>query len=160
APSPAGPPAEASLAAAPRSAPPPVRQVAPVAVALALAPGQSNRLVVALEPGSLGRVEISIERDAAGEVAAVKVRAERPETLALLQRDAREFDRSLTQAGVQVPDGGMSFSLSDSGGRAAGQGGGQEGGRPGARGAAAPASPPAAESAPPGLAYALLDIAV
>ncbi|MFC7539791.1 flagellar hook-length control protein FliK [Siccirubricoccus deserti] len=66
-----------------------------------MTPGRPARLTVALEPETLGRVEVRIERDAAGDIAAVRVLAERPETLALLQRDAREFDRSLAQAGCR-----------------------------------------------------------
>jgi flagellar hook-length control protein FliK len=64
-----------------------VRQVAPFAVALALGP--DARVTLTLEPAELGQVEVSIERQ--GEAAAVRVVAERPETLALLQRDGREL---------------------------------------------------------------------
>jgi flagellar hook-length control protein FliK len=126
-----------------------------------MAPGQAARLIVALEPEALGRVEVRIERDAAGEVAAVRVLAERPETLALLQRDAREFDRSLAQAGVQVPAGGMSFSLSTGAGSGQGQGQGAEAGgqRPGGRGSSGGA-PPLSEAPPPRPGRSLLDIAV
>ena len=66
---------------------------------------------MALEPEQLGRVEIRIQRDAGGDTAAIQVLAERPETLALLQRDARELDRALGQAGVMVAEGGMRFDL-------------------------------------------------
>ncbi|WP_043362832.1 flagellar hook-length control protein FliK [Belnapia sp. F-4-1] len=104
--------------------PPPARQVAQVTIALALGQGRAPRLTVALEPESLGRVEIRIERGADGDAASVRVLAERPETLALLQRDARELDRTLAQAGVVVASGGMQFGLSG------GQGGATQDQRP------------------------------
>ncbi|MBL6076620.1 flagellar hook-length control protein FliK [Belnapia sp. T18] len=104
--------------------PPPAHQVAQVTIALALGQDRAPRLTVALEPESLGRVEIRIERGADGEAASVRVLAERPETLALLQRDARELDRTLAQAGVVVASGGMQFGLSS------GQGGAPQEQRP------------------------------
>ncbi len=105
------PPAAAS---APRPPPlPPARQVAPIAIALALGAGGAARLTVALEPEELGRVEIRVERAGAaeGDAATVRVVAERPETLALLQRDARQLDRALQSAGIPVAEGAMQFSL-------------------------------------------------
>lgn len=110
-----GPPADASLPAGSASYPPalpqptalpasprptpatPARQVLPVVVAMAVG-GGTARLSVTLEPAELGRVEISVERTA--EAQQVTVLAERPETLALLQRDQRELDRALSQAGL------------------------------------------------------------
>ena len=152
--------AAASAAPAPPAAPPPARQVAQVTIALALSPGQAPRLVVALEPAALGRVEIRIERTTAGAPAAVRVLAERPETLILLQRDARELDRALQQAGVAVAEGGLQFGLAAGGqGDHPGPGGG--GSRPGGggRGLRLPAAA-ARPAAPRLLSLALLDIAV
>ncbi|WP_043338701.1 flagellar hook-length control protein FliK [Belnapia moabensis] len=127
----------ATASAAPSAPlPPPARQVAQVTIALAMGQGQAPRLTVALEPESLGRVEIRIERGAEGEAASVHVLAERPETLALLQRDARELDRTLAQAGIVVASGGTQFGLSSGNGgqpqeqRPQQQGSGQ-GGSPG-----------------------------
>jgi Meckel syndrome type 1 protein len=145
---------------APRPAPAPIHQVAPIAITLALGPGQAPRLSVSLEPEQLGRVEIRIQRDAGGDTAAIQVLAERPETLALLQRDARELDRALGQAGVVVAEGGMRFELSGGDQAAGGQ---ASGGEPGARRhgggrhRAAPAEAPPMRRA---LALSLLDIAV
>jgi len=150
-------PAEASTPP-PRLVPaPPVRQLAPVCIALALGPGQAPRLTVALEPEELGRVEIRIERDAEGEATAVQVTAARPETLALLQRDARELDRALQQAGIPLAEGGLRFGLSGQE-QPGGQGGG--GGRP-RRGPAPPAErSPEPPVRPPAAAHSLLDIAI
>jgi flagellar hook-length control protein FliK len=131
--------------------------VAQVTIALALGAGQAPRLTVALEPETLGRVEIRIERGTDGEAASVQVLAERPETLALLQRDSRDLDRALAQAGISVSSGGLQFGLATGGrdqpnqGRP-GQGQGQGGGR-------GPRLP--AEVTRPALAIlSLLDIAV
>jgi Meckel syndrome type 1 protein len=115
---PPAPPAETQAVAPPRQAPSasPAQQVAPVIVAVALgqgANGQSNgsSLTVRLNPGELGQVEVRIERPADGGAAQVKVVAERPETLALLQRDAPELGRALQQAGIQQDNCRLSFSL-------------------------------------------------
>jgi flagellar hook-length control protein FliK len=54
---------------------------------------------------------------------------ERPETLALLQRDARHLEQALAQAGFEANEAAVSFSLRDgSGGQ--GQTGREESGRP------------------------------
>ena len=157
-PPPAAAPADSPIATRPPTQPPPpARQVAQVAIALSLGTGQAPRLTVALEPEALGRVEIRIERGAEGEAASVRVLAERPETLALLQRDVRELDRALSQAGVLVAEGALQFGLSsgdsNQGGRHPGSGG--AGGR-GGRGPALPAE----ATRPVPLTLSLLDIAV
>ena len=85
----------------------PARQIAPFAVALAL--GSDASLTVTLDPVELGRVEVSIERS--GTEATIRIMAERPETLALLQRDSRELERALSDAGLAEGGTSMSFSL-------------------------------------------------
>ena len=57
----------------------------------------------------------------------MRVAAERPETLALLQRDQRELDRALTAAGIGTEGLSIGFALSG------GEGGGrreERGGQP------------------------------
>ena len=98
----------------------PARQIAPVLVAVAIA-GGTARLSVTLEPAELGRVEISVERK--GDSTDILVVAERPETLALMQRDQRELDRTLAQAGIGSEGRSLSFSLSDGGASAFGRDG-------------------------------------
>jgi len=108
----------AQPAAAANPPPPAARQVASVAVALAFAPNGTGGFSLSLEPAELGRVEIRVQRE--GDRHSVRVTAERPETLALLQRDRHELDRNLAEAGLQIDAGGIAFSLegrgSDSGG--------------------------------------------
>lgn len=160
-------PAPAMPAVGPSSAPPPppARQVAQVTIALALGQGQAPRLTVALEPESLGRVEIRIERGAEGEASAVQVLAERPETLALLQRDARELDRALGQAGVTIADGALQFGLSGGQpeqrpGQQPGRRGPETGQRAGQGSLGTSLESPGALRPATGLALTLLDIAV
>jgi Meckel syndrome type 1 protein len=140
-----------------RPAPPvayPARQVAPFAVALALGPDASISLT--LDPGELGRVEVAIERSN-GE-AHISLRAERPETLALLQRDRAELERALTGAGIGASEGrapSLSFGLGGEGGAAQGQSRRQP-----APPRAAPAAPTRAEPARPGAPRGLIDLAI
>ena len=95
------------------AAPPPIRQLAPIAIALAFTPGAANGFNLTLDPVELGRVEIRVQREADGH--SVRIMAERPETLALLQRDRHELDRSMADAGLRVVSDGIDFSLSNSG---------------------------------------------
>ena len=113
---PPAPPTATQAAAPQRQAPSasPAQQLAPVVVAVALgqgANGQGSSLTVRLNPGELGQVEVRIDRPADGGAAQVKVVAERPETLALLQRDAPELGRALQQAGIPQDSCRLSFSL-------------------------------------------------
>jgi flagellar hook-length control protein FliK len=111
----------------------PQQQVAPVVIALAHTPQHGGRITVALRPEQLGRVEIHLNQQADGG-ASVHLVAERPETLALLQRDALQLDRALGQAGITLPSGGLSFALSG-GETGSGRGGQRSGnGRPQAGG--------------------------
>ncbi|MFN6250869.1 MAG: flagellar hook-length control protein FliK [Acetobacteraceae bacterium] len=97
-----------SAAARDLPAPMPARQLAPVVVSLALGRGD-EALTIALDPGELGRVEVSIGQGK--EAGQLRIVAERPETLALLQRDQRELDRALNQAGLGDMARSLSFSL-------------------------------------------------
>ena len=103
---PTAPPQAAGHATPP--ALPAARQVAPFAVSLALGSDSSTSLV--LEPAELGRVEVAIERN--GSEAHVTFRADRPETLALLQRDRAELERALSSAGFGAGSDGRGPNLS------------------------------------------------
>ena len=112
-----------STAAREAPAPPPARQLAPVVVSLALGRGD-EALTISLDPGELGRVEVSIGQGK--EAGQVRIVAERPETLALLQRDQRDLDRALNQAGLGDMARSMSFSLASDQGRQQQQGSAHE----------------------------------
>jgi hypothetical protein len=83
--------------------------------------GGGSRVHIQLEPADLGRVEVALRLDDAGGAAA-SFTVDRPETLQLLQRDARVVNELLGAAGFTVDQGGLDFSLRDPGG----QGGGDQ----------------------------------
>lgn len=135
---------------------PPARQVATLAIALAFAPGQFS---VALDPPQLGRVEIAVQREGDGHQ--VRILAERPETLALLERDRGELDRALADAGVALGEGGLTFALAgDAGGSGDAQAGREhEAGRL-PRHVAAGQPPSPGPSPPPTTVRGLLDLRI
>ena len=99
--------------AAPKPPPPPpmrmaVNQVA-VHIQKAVAQGQ-DRINIQLKPAELGRVEIRLDVAQDGRVSAM-ITAERPETLDLLQRDARALQSALQDAGLQTNSNSLSFAL-------------------------------------------------
>ena len=86
------------------------------------AAGGADRITLQLHPRDLGTVEVRLEfGDNASVRAAVLV--ERPETLELLQRDARLLQRALNEAGLEADGGSLSFDLRGEGN----QGGDTEG---------------------------------
>jgi Meckel syndrome type 1 protein len=109
-------PSEALREAAP---PPPARQVATVAIALAFAADPTRGFTLALEPAELGRVEIQVTQEDGRH--SITLIAERPETLALLQRDRGELGQSLAQAGLSLDPGGVGFALAQGGAGSDGQ---------------------------------------
>lgn len=73
---------------------------------------------IQLYPRELGEVEVTLEvRD--DQRAEAVVRAERPETMEMLQKDARELQRALQAAGLNVSADDLSFELG--GGRGEGR---------------------------------------
>lgn len=92
----------------------PLDQVA-VHIATSAAKG-IDRIQIQLTPASLGRIDVEMEVAHDGRIEAV-VRVDRPETMELLQRDARQLVRALQEAGLQADSGSLSFELRDQGGR-------------------------------------------
>ncbi|MEE8246864.1 MAG: flagellar hook-length control protein FliK, partial [Alphaproteobacteria bacterium] len=86
----------------------PAEQVA-VRISRAVASGL-DRIVIRLQPADLGRVEVKLEVAPAGRTV-VTVWADKPETLDLLQRDARSLERALEQAGLRTDSESLSFNL-------------------------------------------------
>lgn len=76
----------------------------------------SQSFQIRLHPEDLGRVDVKLDIDADGGVKAL-VSADRPETLALLQRDQRSLERAFEQAGLKTSDSGVQYSLADGSGR-------------------------------------------
>lgn len=71
----------------------------------------SNQFEIRLHPADLGQLDISLTVSDDGHVQAV-LRADRPETLDMLQKDARALEQQLRQAGLEVGSNALSFSLS------------------------------------------------
>jgi len=69
---------------------------------------------IRLDPAELGKVDVRLELRADNRVHAV-LTAERPETLAELQRAARDLERSLNDAGLELAEEGLSFQMSEDG---------------------------------------------
>jgi hypothetical protein len=66
---------------------------------------------IQLDPPDLGEVDIQLEfRDLR---LCATVSAERPDTLDLLQRDARSLVRALREAGIELADSDLSFTSGD-----------------------------------------------
>tara|TARA_E500000318_G_scaffold75310_1_gene69904 strand:+ start:190 stop:1395 length:1206 start_codon:yes stop_codon:yes gene_type:complete len=70
---------------------------------------------IRLDPPELGRVEVRLELGPDNKVSAV-LSAERADTLSELQRSARDLEKALTDAGLELGEDGLSFSLSEDGG--------------------------------------------
>lgn len=83
----------------------------------------NTRMTVRLDPPDLGRVAVRLEFQSEGAVRAM-IAADKPETLELLQRDARFLERALNDAGVRTDSNSLNFTLSQNG---QGQGQGQSG---------------------------------
>ena len=76
--------------------------------------GNLESMTVKLRPELLGRIEIRLDGDASGRLNIV-VLAERGETLDLLQRDAKQLEQALQEAGVRTQDQGLQFGLKGQG---------------------------------------------
>jgi flagellar hook-length control protein FliK len=72
----------------------------------------SKQFSMRLDPPELGQVEVKLTVDADKKVRAV-VSADRPEALADLVRSARELTRALHDAGLDLEDNGLTFTLND-----------------------------------------------
>jgi flagellar hook-length control protein FliK len=112
---PAPPPAASAPAAAtlvPYTAPVLVPPDALAATIARKALDGANRFEIRLDPAELGRLDVTIEVDETGHTRA-HIRAERPEALELLQRDAKGMEQALRQAGLQTDQSSLSFSLAE-----------------------------------------------
>lgn len=69
-----------------------------------------TRIVMKLEPAELGEVEIKMEIGASGKTGVV-ISVDRPQTLALLQQDAKQLQQMLTDLGLKTDPNSLSFNL-------------------------------------------------
>ncbi len=93
------------------------RPVAPNEVAVTIqraAARGENRIRIQLHPAELGQVDVRLKVGADGVVRAM-IQVDRPETLDIMQRDARGLERALQDAGLKTDSGSLSFNLRDDG---------------------------------------------
>jgi hypothetical protein len=72
--------------------------------------GQSANFEVRLDPAELGRVDVKISVDHERRVTA-SVSADNPQTLTDLRGAARDIERALNDAGLDLAQGGLSFEM-------------------------------------------------
>jgi flagellar hook-length control protein FliK len=69
-----------------------------------------DRISIRLSPPELGRIDVKLDFADDGRLS-TSIAVERPETLELLQRDARGLERALNDAGVRTESGSLTFNL-------------------------------------------------
>ena len=106
---PAAPTAALASAASATTAPAPDIDSLAVAIAANAARG-AKHFDIRLDPPELGRVDVhmSVSRDGKAEAL---LTADRPETLELLQRDSKTLERALKDAGLDLSNNSLNFSL-------------------------------------------------
>jgi flagellar hook-length control protein FliK len=70
----------------------------------------ADTIKIQLKPHEMGKIEIKLEVHTDGRVSAT-VTADRPETLAMLQKDAKGLEKALEDAGLKPDSSATSFSL-------------------------------------------------
>lgn len=106
----------AETQSADRSTPPqPLSDQVAVRLQKAAANGR-HRVSVRLQPAELGRIDVKLDIGKDGVVRAL-VSADRADTLDVLQRDSRELDKALQNAGLQTDSGSLDFNLRSDGDR-------------------------------------------
>jgi flagellar hook-length control protein FliK len=83
--------------------------------------GGAKQFDIRLDPPELGRVEVRLSIDATGKASA-HLSADQPQTLSLLQKDASVLTRALRDAGLDVSQNGLNFSLRQQSGQDTGAG--------------------------------------
>ena len=89
----------------------PATQAVAVNIQRAVKGGENSNIRIQLDPPELGRVEVkmSIDKD---NVSKIVLTVEKPETYALLQRDAHALERALQDSGLNT-ENNLSFELAD-----------------------------------------------
>jgi Flagellar hook-length control protein FliK len=74
----------------------------------------TNKIEITLEPAALGKVDIRFDFTSDGKTNLI-VTAERKETLDLLQKDAKYFEKILSESGIKADSGSLSFNMRQQG---------------------------------------------
>jgi flagellar hook-length control protein FliK len=72
--------------------------------------GGAKHFDIRLDPPELGRVDVRLSVDATGRAQAA-LTIEKPQTLELLQKDSPQLERALKDAGLDLSQSGLNFSL-------------------------------------------------
>lgn len=80
----------------------------------------NSKMIVKLDPAEMGELEIRLETSRDGHSRMV-VSVEKPQTLEMLQRDARSLLQTLADAGLKTDSGSLSFNLRGENGSGGGQ---------------------------------------
>ncbi len=75
-----------------------------------------NGLTVELHPAELGKLDVKLNIDDNG-VLKASIMVEKPETLALLQKDNADLMKALQEAGIQTDEGSLDFNLKQQSGQ-------------------------------------------
>ncbi|MBZ0217250.1 MAG: flagellar hook-length control protein FliK [Fimbriimonadaceae bacterium] len=112
----------------------------------------ARRFEIRMDPPELGRIDVRLKIDDHG-IVSTRLMVERPETLELLQRDARALERALSDSGLKTEDGGVRMSLKDgNNNQNAFSGANQDGGKDSATAQTDKSGPDAINNTPPDIA--------
>lgn len=89
----------------------PATQAVIITMQKTMGDGQPKNFTLQLDPPELGRVEVKMHFDKTSKMKTVMT-IEKPETFALLQRDAHSLERAMQDMGIET-DGAMNFELAD-----------------------------------------------
>ena len=70
---------------------------------------------IRMDPPELGKIDVKLHVNSSDNRVHAVLSAERPETLADLQRSSRDLERALADAGLDLADSGLQFELSQGG---------------------------------------------
>lgn len=73
--------------------------------------GGDTEIQIELDPPELGRVKIQMIADNEGGIRA-QLSFDKPETFLMMQRDSAQLEKSLSEAGIDIGENGLEFSLS------------------------------------------------
>ncbi|CAA2104313.1 hypothetical protein MBUL_02644 [Methylobacterium bullatum] len=88
----------------------------------------SNRFEISLDPKDLGRIDVNLDIDKDSGTVTAHLTVDRPETLALLQRDVGNLQQALSQAGFDAGEAAINLSLRSDTGSDGGNGAERDGG--------------------------------
>ncbi|WP_227439935.1 flagellar hook-length control protein FliK, partial [Methylobacterium sp. W2] len=88
----------------------------------------SNRFEISLDPKDLGRIDVNLDIDKDSGTVTAHLTVDRPETLALLQRDVGNLQQALSQAGFDAGEAAINLSLRSDTGSNGGNGAERDGG--------------------------------